>query len=237
MWDENAQYQTQAYEKTKSTWSGLDSFFRDKVNAALDVFGGFWASFQIEPGLAYMDVTDTFDGLFGYFDDIATQIGDRFRALWNTITSGASDAVSRIRETIPAFGVNEAVGSAEKSPRLATGGIIRGPGGPVGDKIRAWLSSGEGVVNARAVGHYGEGFIHAMNNLLVPRTHFSTGGIAGQMVPAGGGLGNMGNWNLALGGQRVGQVYADRDVVRAVNRKLTQSAAASRGPAARWRMS
>lgn len=237
MWDENAQYQTQAYEKTKSTWSGLDSFFRDKINAALDVFGGFWASFQIEPGLAYMDVTDTFDGLFGYFDDIATQIGDRFRALWNTITSGASDAVSRIRENIPAFGTNDAVGSADKSPRLAGGGIIRGPGGPVGDKIRAWLSNGEGVVNARAVDHYGEGFIHALNNMLVPRTHFASGGIVGQMVPAGGGLGNMGNWNLALGGQRVGQVYAERDVVRAVNRRLTQSAAASRGPAARWRMS
>lgn len=235
MWEENAQTQTQAFEQTKSIWSGLDGFFREKVNSSLSAFREFWGSFSVEPQFAYMDVTDTFSGLFDYFDDVATRIGDRMRALWNAITAGASDAMGRINGRIPAFGTEEPSGSADNSPRLATGGIIRGPGGPVGDKIRAWLSSGEGVVNARAVGHYGEGFIHAMNNLLVPKTHFATGGIVGQQVPASSGMGNLGNWNLAVGGQRLGQVYADRDVVRAVNRTLTRSATASRGAAPRWR--
>ncbi len=235
MWDSNAEYQEMAFEKTKSTWTRMSDFFREKVDSVRVIFHGLWRSFDVAPGLAYADVTDSFTNLFPYFDDLATQIGDRFRALWNVVTSGASDTVSRITETIPAFGSGSLLGSDDKSPRLATGGIIRGAGSSVSDSIRAWLSNGEGVVNARAVGHYGENFIHAMNNLLVPRDHFATGGIVGQTVPASSGLGNLGNWNLAVGGNRVGQVYAERDVVRAVNRTLTRSAAASRGAVPRWR--
>ena len=237
MWDSSDEYQAAAFEKTKSTWSRMTDFFREQVDATRIVFHGLWRSFDLAPALAYSDVTDSFEGLFPYFDDLATQIGDRFRALWRAITAEASDAVGRISETIPSFGTQGSIGSADKSPRLATGGIIRGPGGPVGDKIRAWLSSGEGVVNARAVTHYGENFIHGLNNLMIPRTHFATGGIAGQMVPASSGMENMGSWNLALGGQRIGQVFAERDAVRAVNRAMNRSAAASRGPAARWKRS
>ena len=48
--------------------------------------------------------------------------------------------------------------------RLATGGKVQGPGGPKDDVIPAMLSDGEYVVNANAVGHYGTGFLDAVNS-------------------------------------------------------------------------
>ena len=47
--------------------------------------------------------------------------------------------------------------------KLATGGKVQGPGGPRDDVIPAMLSDGEYVVNANAVGHYGTGFLDAVN--------------------------------------------------------------------------
>lgn len=49
-------------------------------------------------------------------------------------------------------------------PKLATGGKIYGPGGPKDDLIPALLSNGEYVVKADAVGHYGSGFMDAINH-------------------------------------------------------------------------
>ena len=45
----------------------------------------------------------------------------------------------------------------------AAGGLIRGPGGPKGDKIPAWLSDNEYVIQADAVSKYGAGFLDMIN--------------------------------------------------------------------------
>lgn len=71
--------------------------------------------------------------------------------------------------------------SAGAIPGYATGGILRGPGTGTSDSILMWGSNGEGIVNARAVKHYGADLIHQLNSLRVPR--FATGGILGN-VPA-----------------------------------------------------
>lgn len=77
-------------------------------------------------------------------------------------------------------------GKAEPStsvPALATGGILRGPGTGTSDSILMWGSNGEGIVNARAVQHYGANLIHQLNSLRVPR--FATGGVLGPVpVPS-----------------------------------------------------
>jgi tape measure domain-containing protein len=62
-------------------------------------------------------------------------------------------------------------------PAAATGGILRGPGTGTSDSILARLSNGEGIINARAVQHYGAGMVHQLNRLQVPR--FATGGVLG----------------------------------------------------------
>jgi hypothetical protein len=53
----------------------------------------------------------------------------------------------------------------------AAGGHIRGPGGPKGDKIPAWLSDNEYVVQADAVSHYGTSLLDAINS-----RRFASGG-------------------------------------------------------------
>ncbi|WP_052081020.1 tape measure protein [Pseudomonas sp. ML96] len=62
-------------------------------------------------------------------------------------------------------------------PAAATGGILRGPGTGTSDSILARLSNGEGILNARAVQHYGAGMVHQLNRLQMPK--FATGGVAG----------------------------------------------------------
>src|SRR5690606_365735 len=61
-------------------------------------------------------------------------------------------------------------------PKFATGGILRGPGTGTSDSILARLSNGEGIINARAVRHYGPELVHAINRLRLPG--FAEGGIA-----------------------------------------------------------
>lgn len=82
--------------------------------------------------------------------------------------------------TIPATVTAQASqgGTVDPSiPAAATGGILRGPGTGTSDSILARLSNGEGVLNARAVQHYGAGMVHQLNRLQLPK--FATGGVVG----------------------------------------------------------
>ncbi len=63
-------------------------------------------------------------------------------------------------------------------PGFATGSI-RGPGTGTSDSILARLSNGEFVMKDAAVRTYGEGFMHAINNMQIPPPKYEHGG----MVP------------------------------------------------------
>lgn len=107
-----------------------------------------------------------------------------------------------------------AEGSVDPSlPAAATGGILRGPGTGTSDSILARLSNGEGIINARAVQHYGPDLVHRLNRMQLPR--FATGGVMGggfslppipEISPtllasgAGGGE-DLGTLVLEIGGQ------------------------------------
>jgi len=72
----------------------------------------------------------------------------------------------------------------------ASGGHISGPGTGTSDSIPAWLSNGEYVVKAKAVGKYGKAFLDHVN-----AGKFADGGEVG----AGVGAGVMGSGNAAVG--------------------------------------
>ena len=59
-------------------------------------------------------------------------------------------------------------------------GSVRGPGTGTSDSILARLSNGEFVMKAASVRAYGEGFMHALNNIQIPPPKYAMGG----MVPA-----------------------------------------------------
>ena len=85
-------------------------------------------------------------------------------------------------------------------------GSIRGPGTGTSDSILARVSNGEFVMKDAAVRTYGEGFMHAINNMQIPPPKYAFGG----MVPAsslprfaeGGGMERPGSiLNLHVGGE------------------------------------
>jgi hypothetical protein len=56
------------------------------------------------------------------------------------------------------------VGIAAATGAFAEGGMVRGPGGPKDDSVLAWLSNGEGVLNAAATERIGgAATINALN--------------------------------------------------------------------------
>lgn len=61
--------------------------------------------------------------------------------------------------------------------KKATGGFISGPGGPRDDKVAAWLSNGEYVIQSAAVKKFGTGYLNAINSGRAPG--FATGGTVG----------------------------------------------------------
>ncbi|TAM72307.1 hypothetical protein EPN44_15930 [bacterium] len=64
----------------------------------------------------------------------------------------------------------------------ATGGEISGPGTGTSDSVLMWGSNGEFMQREAAVKYYGLDFMHAVNNLQLPR--FATGGLIGANAPA-----------------------------------------------------
>ncbi|UQY33601.1 tape measure protein [Pseudomonas fulva] len=106
-------------------------------------------------------------------------------------------------------------------PQYATGGILRGPGTGTSDSILARLSNGEGVINARAVRHYGPSLVHQINRLQLPA--YATGGVldmSGMGIPdiptpspellaRAAGPEHLGSLDLTLGGE-THTVYVDR---------------------------
>lgn len=76
------------------------------------------------------------------------------------------------------------------TPELASGGPIRGPGGPRDDKVLLWGSNGEYMQPARATAHYGMAFMDAVRTLRFPK--YADGGPISrmrmpQMASAAGG--------------------------------------------------
>ncbi len=118
--------------------------------------------------------------------------------------------------------------SVPATPGYATGGAIRGPGSGTSDSILARLSNGEFVLKAAAVRAYGVDYLHALNNLRLPK--FASGGLVANLdIPAlntsgtsGGTVAaTTGNGNiiyLTIGGQQHGPLTAEDSVAKTLKR-------------------
>lgn len=67
---------------------------------------------------------------------------------------------------------------------FAGGGQIRGPGTKTSDSIPIWASDGEFMQRAAAVDYYGVDFMHAINNLQLPKQAFADGGYISALADA-----------------------------------------------------
>src|SRR5580765_3739993 len=131
-----------------------------------------------------------------------------FAGLWDSIKSGASSIANAV-----------AAMPGGVMPAFATGGMVRGPGGPTSDSILARLSNGEFVMSAGAVQRWGAGLLASMNGggSLIPRNgKYAAGGL----VAAGGGAPvhlHLGGQSFALAGN---QNVVDALVVEAHRHKI-----------------
>lgn len=135
-------------------------------------------------------------GVGSAFGDVASgakNLGDAFndfaRGFVQRISEMIIEAIvfESVMKSIKGFGGSFADGKKDGGPvgRFASGGFVSGPGGPRDDKIPAWLSNGEYVINARSVKKLGLGFLNSINSLgalsggarLAYANHFADGGM------------------------------------------------------------
>ncbi|ESY92313.1 hypothetical protein [Mesorhizobium sp. LNHC229A00] len=170
-------------------WSQIVGAFQQGQQMAVDAFNGIVEA-----------IVEAWGGLTGRLGDIAQQIVDRIvgafqgitariSAILNGIVGIAQSVLNRVSALVDSvlakiksaiefakqlagFGGGDSGGGGSSASGFAGGGSVRGPGGPRGDKIPAWLSDTEFVMQASAVRKYGAGFMHALNNGLVSLKSF-----------------------------------------------------------------
>jgi hypothetical protein len=135
-------------------------------------------------------------------------------------------------------------GGSDDDSGFARGGFVRGPGSSTSDSIRAWLSSGEFVLNAAAVRRIGVGALKKLNALGLPGgkmrarprilggERFSMGGLVGDSLRAispptafagaGSSAERVATINLTIGGETFENLTAPEEVAT----RLAKAAAA-----------
>lgn len=154
-------------------WAGVKVVF-GWVTAGFSKIGE-WAGkakdMVVEKFTKVVDFLKGLPGKIGEFGKkIFSPILDGAKWVFNQIAKFWNNTIGKLSFKAPDWvpGIGGKGFSMPKLPMLATGGVVRGPGGPKADKILARLSSGEFVMNAGAVNQYGVGFMHAVNQGRLP---------------------------------------------------------------------
>ncbi|KQZ19362.1 hypothetical protein ASD50_07720 [Mesorhizobium sp. Root552] len=161
--------------------------FRQASTAIDGIMGGIRS--MVESG---------FSALTNLVNQVASQIQSAIDRILSALRAAAAEA-ARLRSAAGSSG-----GSSSTTQGFASGGHVRGAGGPTSDSILAWLSNGEFVMRAAVVKRLGVDFFHAINNGILPSLKglkgFSVGGLVDGIgrslsvdIPrfAGGGFANM----------------------------------------------
>jgi hypothetical protein len=180
--------------------------------------------------------------------------GESIRSVMSSIADSVEETLSRILEALARARAAAAEASSLGSSSggggsgFASGGYVRGAGSGTSDSIPAWLSNGEFVIRAAAVRQYGLSFLRAVNGMrLNPRQMkvgmpaFAMGGLvdtSSRIAPpavGGGGMTMPGaSFNLVIGGEMFGTVYAPENTAAALQRFASQAQARSLGRKPGW---
>lgn len=123
-------------------------------------------------------------GGFGNLSSVISRLAGQIRSEIASIISALQQAVAEAQRLRAAASSGGSSGGGSQGG-FAAGGHVIGPGGPRSDSILAWLSNGEFVIQAAAVKKLGLGFLHALNNGVIPSIKslkgFSIGGLVDGM--------------------------------------------------------
>jgi hypothetical protein len=241
-WASFTQPWVDAWENAKSVAENVLTSVQqawDNISSALQAA---WATFT-QPWVdawenAKRVFTDVVTAIQDAWDNVATAILDKIAA----IVSAIGDAANALAGLLGLGGSSDKSGAS--SSGYAEGGPVRGPGTSKSDSILAWLSNGEFVQSARAVAHYGEDFMHAVNSLRLPRFDGFAGGglvtvqLAGAMprFADGGPVKSqmLHPVSLHFGGESVAGLLAPEHVARQLGRFASQKVIARAGKTPGW---
>ena len=141
------------------------------INPALDsVAATAWATYSAGILPVANNIVGALNHVSRGFATAATNIASQ----WSRIREATAQPVRFVIRTVFNDGivgmwnsVSDLLGTTRMAPypvRFATGGYVRGPGGPTDDKIPALLSNREYVLNAKAVERIGVQNLNAMNS-------------------------------------------------------------------------
>jgi hypothetical protein len=245
-----------------AAWNGVLTFFQNLSTGIQTLIGQAWTFITSSVGAIAQGVIDAWNAVVTFFqalpatlqsvwDNIKNSVIQAFTDAWNAAKDATTKFVNSVLSVLqPVLDAIKAIGAffgsdsgsggggtvGQSATFAAEGGHIRGPGGPTGDKIPAWLSDGEWVMRARAVKKYGLGFMHAVNRGLLDIRGFSFGGgfvaPAPRVAFAGGGAvsGSAGlrALNLTIGNDTFEGLLMPEDV----GNKLTKYAVAKQNRSA-----
>jgi len=239
----------------------LGASIKQSLSAAIGAAAGAWSALVASATSARDSVVSAFTGLAGTVAGVFDNVVSAIESAFSNVLAFAQDIATKIGNLIS--GILAQLGLAQQKaaaapsggtggqPALAAGGQVRGPGGPTGDKILAWLSDTEFVQQARAVSYYGLDFMHAINQMQLPRNlfrGFSLGGLVDGVnrslaIPrfAAGGLADIGPtapglrpFVLQIGAEQIGGLFARESAVEQVMRFAAQRHIARAGRAPIW---
>lgn len=110
--------------------------------------------------------------------DMVGGVVDGIKAKWNEFWSWLDGkiqgAIAKLKSlnpfaSTPGAARGEAAGGGGGGSGFASGGRVFGGGTPTSDSIRALLSRDEYVTKAKAAKYYGYNFMHALNNMRIPK--------------------------------------------------------------------
>ena len=129
---------------------------------------------QTELNQAQAAETDAINSIIRAQDTLRIVTDSNFKAIEDRTTLHVNQQIAEFTRLSLALGATGA-----PVPGFATGGVIRGPGGPTGDKILARLSDGERIISASTNKMYAP-ILQAIHNRSFPIPRFKDGGVVTQ---------------------------------------------------------
>lgn len=140
------------------------------------------------------------DALKTKFQAATSAVGTFFQELYDKVRPQLETLIAKVKEFVASLPSAGVTGTGSDTAGFAGGGHVRGPGTGTSDSILARLSDNEYVIRAKAVKHWGVGFLNRLNSLREPlrgaAARFREGGLVdfGSILPtprfADGGLVN-----------------------------------------------
>lgn len=111
-------------------------------------------------------------GGFGNLTSVIRSLASQIRSEISSIISALQQAVAQAQQLRAQAGSSSSSGGGSQGGFAAGGYLASGPGTPTSDSIPIMASVKEFIMQAKATAYYGPGFMHALNQMKIPREFF-----------------------------------------------------------------